>query len=137
MADYEWIGVAGGGPAGADLREPEGPGFLRAPALRRHSFRDGQGRDADGAAAAIGQRADQGHPAHRRHGGRGRFDCKPVLLKKAVAGSIGHRLESAVLREALHLLSEGMADAPAIDLILQGLMGPRPRITGTPAPAAR
>ncbi|MDQ2734230.1 MAG: 3-hydroxyacyl-CoA dehydrogenase family protein, partial [Pseudomonadota bacterium] len=41
-------------------------------------------------------------------------NCKPVLLSKAVPGFIGNRLQFAVLREALHMLQTGIADADTI-----------------------
>lgn len=40
----------------------------------------------------------------------------PVLLKKEVPGFIANRLQAAVVREALHLLEEGVAEAKDIDL---------------------
>jgi len=39
----------------------------------------------------------------------------PVLLKKEVPGFIANRLQAAIVREAFHLLSEGVADARDID----------------------
>jgi 3-hydroxyacyl-CoA dehydrogenase len=40
---------------------------------------------------------------------------RPVLLKKEVPGFIANRLQAAIMREAFHLLSEGVADARDID----------------------
>ncbi|WP_420998228.1 3-hydroxyacyl-CoA dehydrogenase family protein [Cupriavidus sp. 30B13] len=51
--------------------------------------------------------------------------CEPVLLKKAVPGFIGNRIQFAVLREALHLLREGVADAATIDLVMKQSLGRR------------
>lgn len=51
--------------------------------------------------------------------------CEPVLLKKAVPGFIGNRLQFAVLREALHLLHEGVADAETIDRVMKLSIGKR------------
>lgn len=51
--------------------------------------------------------------------------CEPVLLKKAVPGFIGNRIQFAVLREALHLLREGVADAETIDLVMKQSVGRR------------
>jgi len=51
--------------------------------------------------------------------------CEPVLLKKAVPGFIGNRLQFAVLREALHLLREGVADAETIDRVMKLSIGKR------------
>jgi 3-hydroxybutyryl-CoA dehydrogenase len=39
----------------------------------------------------------------------------PVLLKKEVPGFIANRLQAAIVREAFHLLDEGVADARDID----------------------
>ncbi len=39
----------------------------------------------------------------------------PVLLKKEVPGFIANRLQAAIVREAFHLLNEGVADARDID----------------------
>jgi 3-hydroxybutyryl-CoA dehydrogenase len=49
----------------------------------------------------------------------------PVKLNKAVPGFVGNRLQFAVLREALHLLSEGVADASTIDFIMKQSVGRR------------
>ena len=51
--------------------------------------------------------------------------CEPVRLKKAVPGFIGNRLQFAVLREALHLLREGVADAETIDRVMKLSIGKR------------
>ena len=56
--------------------------------------------------------------------------CKPVLLNKAVPGFIGNRLQFAVLREALHLLQTGIADAQTIDDVVKETLGRRYRRTG-------
>jgi 3-hydroxybutyryl-CoA dehydrogenase len=39
----------------------------------------------------------------------------PILLKKEVPGFIANRLQAAIVREAFHLLKEGVADACDID----------------------
>lgn len=49
----------------------------------------------------------------------------PVRLHKAVPGFVGNRLQFALLREALHLLDEGVADAETIDLIVKASIGRR------------
>jgi 3-hydroxybutyryl-CoA dehydrogenase len=56
--------------------------------------------------------------------------CEPVLLKRAVPGFIGNRFQFAVLREALHLLSEGVADAETIDSVMKHSLGRRYRRIG-------
>ncbi len=40
---------------------------------------------------------------------------KPVLVKKDAKGFIGNRIQLAVLREALHIVKEGIADAKDVD----------------------
>jgi 3-hydroxybutyryl-CoA dehydrogenase len=51
--------------------------------------------------------------------------CSPVVLNRAVPGFIGNRLQFAVLREALHLLREGVADAATIDMVMKQSIGRR------------
>ena len=60
-----------------------------------------------------------------------RLGKKPVLVRRDVPGFVGNRLQFAVVREALHLLSEGVASAEDIDTamtagpgIRYGFMGP-------------
>ena len=60
-----------------------------------------------------------------------RLGKRPVLVKRDVPGFVGNRLQYAVLREALHLLSEGIASAEDIDATMTagpglryGLIGP-------------
>lgn len=46
----------------------------------------------------------------------------PVRLRKDIPGFIANRLQAALLREALHLLAEGVADAEQIDAaVTQGI----------------
>ena len=56
--------------------------------------------------------------------------CKPVLLSKAAPGFIGNRLQFAVLREALHMLQAGIADAQTIDEVMKQSLGRRYRWLG-------
>jgi 3-hydroxybutyryl-CoA dehydrogenase len=44
-----------------------------------------------------------------------RIGKTPVLLKKEIPGFIANRLQAAVVREAFHLLNEGVAEAKDID----------------------
>jgi carnitine 3-dehydrogenase len=41
--------------------------------------------------------------------------CEVVELKREITGYIGNRIQSAVMREVLYLMSEGVADLEAID----------------------
>lgn len=54
----------------------------------------------------------------------------PVLLKKDIPGFIVNRLQAAVVREALHLVEEGVADAADIDLAVTEGPGFRWAFTG-------
>ncbi|MCM5682731.1 3-hydroxyacyl-CoA dehydrogenase family protein [Schlegelella sp. S2-27] len=56
--------------------------------------------------------------------------CEPVVLHKAVPGFIGNRFQFAVLREALHMLREGVADAATIDQVMKHSVGRRYRHLG-------
>ncbi|HQY05729.1 MAG TPA: 3-hydroxyacyl-CoA dehydrogenase family protein [Lacunisphaera sp.] len=56
--------------------------------------------------------------------------AEPVVLRKAVPGFIGNRLQFAVLREALHLVQTGVADAETIDTVMKASLGRRYAIAG-------
>lgn len=56
--------------------------------------------------------------------------CETVQLHKAVPGFIGNRIQFAVLREALHLLRDGVADAVTIDTVVKQTLGRRYRWSG-------
>ncbi len=60
-----------------------------------------------------------------------RIGKHPILVRHDIPGFVGNRLQFAVLREALHLLSEGVASAEDIDAAMTagpglryGLLGP-------------
>ena len=59
-----------------------------------------------------------------------RIGNEPVLLKKEVAGFIGNRLQYALLREALWLVSQGVASAEEIDNVMTLSLGRRYAVTG-------
>jgi len=50
---------------------------------------------------------------------------EPILLKKEIAGFIWNRLQFALLRECLHLVDEGVADAAQIDTAVSDRLAPR------------
>jgi 3-hydroxybutyryl-CoA dehydrogenase len=56
--------------------------------------------------------------------------AEPVVLRKAVPGFIGNRLQFAVLREALHLVHTGAADPATIDTVMKASLGRRYAIAG-------
>ncbi|CAN5504390.1 3-hydroxyacyl-CoA dehydrogenase family protein [soil metagenome] len=55
---------------------------------------------------------------------------KPVVLDRAIPGFIGNRIQFAVLREALHLVREGIASAEDIDMVVQNTLGVRYQFAG-------
>jgi 3-hydroxybutyryl-CoA dehydrogenase len=54
----------------------------------------------------------------------------PILLERPVVGYVVNRLQHAILHEAYHLLSTGIASAATIDAVAKQLLGPRMTITG-------
>lgn len=55
---------------------------------------------------------------------------KPVRLNFFVPGFIGNRIQTAILREAIHLVDSGVADAEAVDTLLSDAMGLRYALFG-------
>jgi 3-hydroxybutyryl-CoA dehydrogenase len=55
---------------------------------------------------------------------------QPVVLRHAIPGFVGNRIQFAVLREALHILRSGAADAAEIDLVVQETLGRRYHFVG-------
>jgi 3-hydroxybutyryl-CoA dehydrogenase len=47
------------------------------------------------------------------------WGCEPVTLRAYVPGFIGVRLNSALYREALHLIDQGVVDAAGIDAVMR------------------
>jgi len=56
--------------------------------------------------------------------------AEPVVLRKAVPGFIGNRLQFAIMREALHLVRTGVADPETIDTVMKTSLGRRYGIVG-------
>ena len=54
----------------------------------------------------------------------------PVCLQKEITGFVGNRLAFALLREAIHLVNEGVASVEDIDSVMQNSLGPRWAISG-------
>ena len=54
----------------------------------------------------------------------------PVLLQKETTGFVGNRLAFALLREAIHLVNEGVASVEDIDDVMTNSLGPRWAIAG-------
>jgi len=55
----------------------------------------------------------------------------PVVVKKDRPGQLGNRLQMALLREAVHIIAEGIADAADIDAVIQNGLGIRMPAYGT------
>lgn len=54
----------------------------------------------------------------------------PVVIKKECTGFVSNRLAFALLREAVHLVKEGVVTAEEIDKIVETSMGPRWAVAG-------
>lgn len=50
---------------------------------------------------------------------------EPTILRTAIAGFIGNRIQFAVLREALHLVHSGVTDAATVDAVIRNSLGRR------------
>ena len=59
-----------------------------------------------------------------------RIGKRPILVRHDVPGFVGNRLQFAVLREALHILSEGIASAEDIDTAMTAGPGLRYALLG-------
>ena len=55
---------------------------------------------------------------------------KVPVLQKETTGFVGNRLAFALLREAIHLVNEGVASVEDIDSVVQNSLGPRWTISG-------
>jgi 3-hydroxybutyryl-CoA dehydrogenase len=55
---------------------------------------------------------------------------RPLPLRRVVPGFVANRLQYALIREALSLLQEGVADAESIDAALTDCLGPRWAVIG-------
>jgi 3-hydroxybutyryl-CoA dehydrogenase len=56
--------------------------------------------------------------------------AEPVVLKAAIPGFIGNRLQFAVLREALHIVRSGAATPETVDAVMKACLGRRYSIMG-------
>jgi 3-hydroxyacyl-CoA dehydrogenase len=59
--------------------------------------------------------------------GRGRV---PIHIKKETTGFVANRLAFALLREAVHLVNEGVVSVEELDSIVESSMGPRWAVAG-------
>lgn len=55
---------------------------------------------------------------------------QPVVIKKEVPGFVGNRLAFVLLREACHLVSEGVVSIEDLDKVVEASIGPRWAVTG-------
>ncbi len=56
---------------------------------------------------------------------------KPAVVQQEIQGFIGNRLQAALFREALHIVSSGVATAPEIDEVVRSSFGRRLSVAGT------
>lgn len=49
----------------------------------------------------------------------------PVVLKKEITGFVANRLAFALLREAIHIVNEGVVDVAELDRVVESSMGLR------------
>lgn len=54
----------------------------------------------------------------------------PVVVRKETTGFVGNRLAFALLREAVHLVNEGVVSPRDVDRIVENSMGPRWMVAG-------
>lgn len=54
----------------------------------------------------------------------------PIVLQKEVTGFVANRLAFALLREAVHLVDQGVVSVEEVDQIVQSSMGPRWAVAG-------
>jgi 3-hydroxybutyryl-CoA dehydrogenase len=55
---------------------------------------------------------------------------KPVSLKKESLGFVGNRIQAAIIREALHIVTAGIASAEDVDAVVRYSLGRRLAATG-------
>lgn len=55
---------------------------------------------------------------------------KPVIVKKDTPGQLGNRLQMALVREAVHIVEAGIADADAVDEVVRSGFGLRMPVYG-------
>lgn len=55
---------------------------------------------------------------------------EPVVVRKECTGFVANRLAFALLREAIHLVGEGVASVEDVDTVVQASMGPRWAVAG-------
>jgi 3-hydroxybutyryl-CoA dehydrogenase len=60
------------------------------------------------------------------------IECRktPVMVKKDTPGQLGNRIQSAVVRECMHILEQGIADVEDIDLAVKNGFGLRLPVYG-------
>jgi 3-hydroxyacyl-CoA dehydrogenase len=54
----------------------------------------------------------------------------PIHIKRETTGFVANRLAFALLREAIHLVDEGVVSVPELDQIVESSMGPRWAVAG-------
>jgi 3-hydroxybutyryl-CoA dehydrogenase len=54
----------------------------------------------------------------------------PILLRRESVGFVANRLQAALLREALHVVDEGVVDIAGLDAVVTNAIGPRWALAG-------
>lgn len=57
-------------------------------------------------------------------------ELEAVVLQRAIPGFVGNRLQFALLREALHIVQSGAADAETVDRVMRASLGRRYAMVG-------
>jgi 3-hydroxyacyl-CoA dehydrogenase len=55
---------------------------------------------------------------------------EPVVMGKEATGFVANRLAFVLLREAIHLVNEGVVSVPDLDRVVESSMGPRWAVAG-------
>ena len=66
----------------------------------------------------------------RVHGWLTELGKRPIIMRQEIPGFVANRLQAAILREAIHLLDEGVASVEDIDAVVQHSIGPRWSVAG-------
>ena len=59
-----------------------------------------------------------------------RLGKSPVVLRRPIAGFVANRLQSALLRESIHLVREGVVTVDELDQVVTSSIGPRWAVVG-------
>jgi len=74
--------------------------------------------------------ATENAPAEKMAGFMKDLGMTPVVMNKYIPGYIGNRLQAALMREALHIVQDGVADTAAVDKLLTDALALRWALLG-------